>query len=632
MFMTDYVPSALFIYTEDSRYLLDQLRNNTFGVDITPVAFDGLMQDPEGSLENVGHVVVSGPLDIIKTVMDLAMKYGFSIGIIPAKGQINLRKYYSLPSQSRAALDLALQKNAQKMDLVLCNGKIMLFKATIGRIPLIDAATDIGTWQLITLARRRLKGLRLLPFGFTADSGRKIETVACGCMVFHPHPKSRASRVVSRDSSFSDGMISLLIAAPFSISAYLQFLIHLIRLRGGDKRIPSSIGYIKSPQIRIETEKELELFIDGDRASRTPVHCKTIPGAVSVNVGMDLCEGNRESRAAQERLDIQQLPVGNKVKRAQNKSLKFFAYASEERFRDLFLALRDDARVNSAYVILMILSTLLATVGLYLNSASVVIGAMLLAPLMSPIVSIAMGVLRQDQFLLISSAQKIVLGIVIALSAAAVTTLLFPHKPVTDEMMGRLNPSLLDLGVAIFAGIAGAYTKSYKEILSGLAGVAIAVALVPPLAVAGIGLGRWDHYVFGQAFLLFTTNLVGIIVAAAITFRVLGYAAAVKNKRMAAIVLVALALITVPLYLSYDRIVNTLVFEKNWQHERFLVNGKYLIVRKATLFYRGNKDVINMEIFAREQLTRGDLDLFKSKIQSNFPKKLTIRADIIYIL
>ena len=347
---------------------------------------------------------------------------------------------------------------------------------------------------------------------------------------------------------------------------------------------------------------------------------------------MDLCEGNRESRAAQERLDIQQLPVGNKVKRAQNKSLKFFAYASEERFRDLFLALRDDARVNSAYVILMILSTLLATVGLYLNSASVVIGAMLLAPLMSPIVSIAMGVLRQDQFLLISSAQKIVLGIVIALSAAAVTTLLFPHKPVTDEMMGRLNPSLLDLGVAIFAGIAGAYTKSYKEILSGLAGVAIAVALVPPLAVAGIGLGRWDHYVFGQAFLLFTTNLVGIIVAAAITFRVLGYAAAVKNKRMAAIVLVALALITVPLYLSYDRIVNTLVFEKNWQHERFLVNGKYLIVRKATLFCRGNKDVISMEILAREQLTRGDLDLFKSKIQSNFPKKLTIRADIIYIL
>ena len=119
--MTDYVPSALFIYTENSRYLLDQFRKNTFGVDITPVAFDGLMQDPEGFLENVGHVVVSGPLDIIKTVMDLAMKYGFSIGIIPAKGQINLRRYYSLPSQSRAALDLALQKNAQKMDLVLCN-------------------------------------------------------------------------------------------------------------------------------------------------------------------------------------------------------------------------------------------------------------------------------------------------------------------------------------------------------------------------------------------------------------------------------------------------------------------------------------------------------------------------------
>ena len=77
--MTDYVPSALFVFAEDSRNLFDQLRNNAFGVDITPVAVETLMQDPEELLDDIGHVVVSGSLEIIKTVFDLAMKYGFSI-------------------------------------------------------------------------------------------------------------------------------------------------------------------------------------------------------------------------------------------------------------------------------------------------------------------------------------------------------------------------------------------------------------------------------------------------------------------------------------------------------------------------------------------------------------------------
>ena len=77
--------------------------------------------------------------------------------------------------------------------------------------------------------------------------------------------------------------------------------------------------------------------------------------------------------------------------------MPFFTYASEERFKDLFTALRDDARLDSTYLILMVLSTVLATVGLYLNSSSVIIGAMLLAPLMAPIIALAMSLLRYGQ-------------------------------------------------------------------------------------------------------------------------------------------------------------------------------------------------------------------------------------------
>jgi hypothetical protein len=96
-------------------------------------------------------------------------------------------------------------------------------------------------------------------------------------------------------------------------------------------------------------------------------------------------------------------------------------------------------------------------------------------------------------------------------------------------------------------------------------------------------------------------------------------------------VTLALVLIAIPLYLSYERIVEKVVLEKSWQHERFLVNNKYLIVRQARLNHYKDKDVMTMEILAREPLTRDDLDDFGEKIQTNFEHKLVIRADVNYI-
>jgi uncharacterized hydrophobic protein (TIGR00271 family) len=256
---------------------------------------------------------------------------------------------------------------------------------------------------------------------------------------------------------------------------------------------------------------------------------------------------------------------------------------------------------------------------------------MLLAPLMAPIVSLSMGILRGDVKLFKNSIGKIIVGVIIALLSSALITSLFPHKPITDEMLARLNPSLLDLAVAVLSGIAAAYSKSFKEIIQSLAGVAIAVALVPPLAVAGIGIGRMDFYFFYQAFLLFSTNLVGIIISATFTFRILGYSAAVRRKASLVIVFIFLVLISIPLYLSYSRIVEDRIVEQSWRQERFLVNEKYLIIIKASIIWRGDKRIVLMDILAREPLTRKDLNAFKKKIQANFDKKLIIRLNTFHI-
>jgi multisubunit Na+/H+ antiporter MnhG subunit len=375
---------------------------------------------------------------------------------LPLESQKSLARYFRLPDKPDEQIELALGGDARSRDLILCNGEFVLFKATIGRLPVIDVPESPSPWQNVQNMLARFRGIRLLGFEFDTAGGKKIETAASGCMIVQHHAGSLAARLIANDGSSSDGMISLIVAAPLSMLAYLSFLFRMLIGNFTSRGIPSTIGYIKSSGLDIDSEVPLTVDIDGEPLTRTPVKCEVLPGALRINTGPSLDQAGEAINEAKERVDVRNLPIGNELTKAKKRAVPFFSYASEERFKDLFVALRDDARMSGAYVVLMILSTLLATIGLYQNSTSVVIGAMLLAPLMSPIVSLAMGILRYDQDLSRRSAAKVVAGVVLALASAVFITLLFPYKPVTNEMLARLSPSLLDLGVAIFAGVAGA--------------------------------------------------------------------------------------------------------------------------------------------------------------------------------
>ena len=630
--MAIHVEAAVFVYTEDSRDLVDQVVDNPFGVKVTAVEFVTLQEQPAAVLESTAHVVVAARVQVIKDLLLHTREYDFSLGIIPLSMQRELPRSYNLPTRKDDAIELALRDDAPVVDLITCNDQLMLYKATIGRLPLLDAPIGSSRLGMLWHGLKRFAGLRLLTFDIALSNKQNIRTAACGCMIVQHHRGNVASKHVSYESSISDGMVSLIISAPSSLLEYGKFLFQSLNRSSRRNKLPKTLGLIKCRGIEIKPETELEVTLDGGATTQTPVVCKTLEQSVRINVGDDLREEIRNAQPAKETVNVKNLPRGKEeVQKATKKAIPFFAYASEERFRDLFLALRDDARTDSIYIVLMVLSTMLATVGLFQNSSAVVIGAMLLAPLMTPIISLSMGLLRQDDGLTTRSMIKIVIGVVVALLSAILITQAFTHKIITEEMQARLNPTLLDLAVAIIAGVAGAYTKAYKEILQSLAGVAIAVALVPPLAVAGIGAGRLDWDFFSQAFLLFSTNLVGIILAATFTFRVLGYSSAVYGRHGIRIVTLALILIAIPLYLSYDRIVDKVTLEKSWQHERFLVNDKYLIVRNARLNQYKGKDVMTMELLAREPLTRDDLNKFREKIQTHFERKLIIRADVNYI-
>jgi len=181
---------------------------------------------------------------------------------------------------------------------------------------------------------------------------------------------------------------------------------------------------------------------------------------------------------------------------------------------------------------------------------------MILAPLMAPIISLSMGVLRQNLDLIYTSGKTLVVGIILALVFGILLTLITPLQAVTSEIAARLSPTILDLAVAIISGIAGAYASARTEVAKSLAGVAIAVALVPPLAVSGIGIGWLDWPTFSAAFLLFLTNLVGIVLASTITFLFMGFSPFQLAKKGLAYSLVVVLLVSIPLTISFVKLVD----------------------------------------------------------------------------
>ncbi|GAB4516968.1 MAG: hypothetical protein OHK0046_23100 [Anaerolineae bacterium] len=183
---------------------------------------------------------------------------------------------------------------------------------------------------------------------------------------------------------------------------------------------------------------------------------------------------------------------------------------------------QDMATLTIDYVMLILVAATLATLGLLLNSAAVIIGAMLVAPLMSPLIGLSTGLTVGRVFIAQRALLTLVIGVGMALLVAVFLGVLLPFNTPTMEMNARGQPTLLDAAVALASGIVGAYATARKDIPAALAGVAIAAALMPPVCTVGLGLafGMFD-LAFGAA-ILFSTNIICIILAGVLVFFWLG--------------------------------------------------------------------------------------------------------------
>jgi uncharacterized hydrophobic protein (TIGR00271 family) len=234
------------------------------------------------------------------------------------------------------------------------------------------------------------------------------------------------------------------------------------------------------------------------------------------------------------------------------------------------------------FFLLVVLSCSIATLGLVTNSPAVIIGAMLLAPLMSPIIGIGLASITGDDKLIKTSASALLRGAGLAILLSYLMTLVNRFLPfvalqeLPDEVLARIRPTPIDLVIALAGGLAAAYAMTRPNLSAALPGVAIATALMPPLCTIGIGiaLNRWN--VAGGASLLFITNAVTIAFASALVFFLRGFSAEARRAgqrlpRSLILSAILVAILLVPLsYYSVkffrdaadNRLINTVVSQE----------------------------------------------------------------------
>jgi len=216
----------------------------------------------------------------------------------------------------------------------------------------------------------------------------------------------------------------------------------------------------------------------------------------------------RVLRSAEQRTRLSLPDLRQSLLGMQDRLVRLLGNSVEGRQQLVIGMLHRNASEATSYWLQLIVSIGIATLGLVVGSSAVVIGAMLIAPLMGPIVGLAMGLATGSPFLVLRSAGRVGLSVIVAIGGAAVITMMVPFHELNAEISARTSPTVLDLITAGFCALAGVYAsvRPGSDTAATAAGTSIGISLVPPLCASGYGFGTAAWPVAGGAALLFLTN------------------------------------------------------------------------------------------------------------------------------
>lgn len=283
------------------------------------------------------------------------------------------------------------------------------------------------------------------------------------------------------------------------------------------------------------------------------------------------------------------------------------------------------------YNVLIGISAIIATVGLLAGSSATIIGAMIVAPLMGPLSAIAFAMSVGNRRLLKHASGALLIGITLTILLAYAIALLSGLHSLNAEILSRVRPTLLDLIVALAAGAAGAFAKVKNQVADALPGVAIAVALAPPLCVVGIGLAMQSSMIYQGAALLFLTNLAGILFSGTLIFIWQEYGSLKKARQGLVVTAATIMILGLPLGIS----LRELIIEAK---ARNLVN---VLVRRQTVTF-GDTQIQNLRVdMGKEALqvvlevaatpnsiTKRQVDLVRSFLETRLDRPVSLEVKV----
>ncbi|OQK16294.1 hypothetical protein AU255_14480 [Methyloprofundus sedimenti] len=628
------IETAWLVHKPEQKHLIAHAQDcaEHLGATLEAVELADFVANASGYLAKNPYVIALLESSDLGILLESAYQHHFKLGLLPVHPKSKVCRLYRIPVKMEDAMPIALDtKGGTKLDLLLCNDEVVTWLVTFGDVPLIElrhmADNQALIWQRLKAVPADLMALfRLKPktVVITTQKGTKIKTALIGAVVIENDIESMAKHYANMTIAHSDGTLSAALVAPSSVMDYISFVLTAISPNPSPSK---SLGYIETTGLLLESDEPIRYYIDSQERSAEKLQFSVIHNAITVKVGEAFIAAP-SSNPGKEIVITDTLPQRKEHLLSLKQRLPLFSIAQDDDFKETLLVLKGYACFSVPFVLLIMLSTMLATFGLFLNNTPVVIGAMILAPLMGPLVSMSMSILRNDDKLLIASLQVLGLGTGITLFVAAVTTFLLPYEQATNEILSRLQPNLLDLGVAVVSGIAAAYAHARENIQKSLPGVAVAVALVPPACVMGVGIGWFDWSIISGAGLLFLTNLVGITLAGTFTFLCLGFAPAIKVNRGLGFSIILVILISIPLY---QTLVNTGLYsriEKNISTNTYEVNGKTLSLTEVSAVPLDDKIKIFGQLHSSQLVLASDIAALRDAIQTQLNEPVILDVSL----
>lgn len=292
----------------------------------------------------------------------------------------------------------------------------------------------------------------------------------------------------------------------------------------------------------------------------------------------------------------------------------------------------EDSGWSPRYGFMTMMSAGIAVLGLLLSSPAVVIGAMLISPLMSPILGLGFSLALFDFAELRRSITALAMGTLAAVVFTVVIVMASPLKATTAEILARTRPSLFDLLVALFAALAGTFAV-IRGRGEAIVGVAIATALMPPLAVVGYGIATWNMPVLAGSSALFVTNFVTIALAAMILARFYGFGHALSRRQTWAQTVLLFAVfvaMAVPLAVSLELIAREAVVTnqvRNFLAKQFGDNAR---VTQLEIDFDAKPMLVRSIIIAPRTAPKGRANL-RAQLEENLGRPVQLQLDQVLL-